>query len=47
MPMNRAILHAYDGRGEVIKRRTMDLHRYWDGSWERGKLEMRTGQRHG
>jgi len=34
MPTNRAILHAYDGRGRVVKRRTMDLHRYWEGTWE-------------
>ncbi len=33
MPTNRAILHAYDRHGRVVKRRTMDLHRYWDVTW--------------
>jgi hypothetical protein len=34
MPDNRAILHAYDRHGHVVKRRTMDLHRYWDAPWD-------------
>jgi uncharacterized protein RhaS with RHS repeats len=34
MPANRAILHAYDRHGDVVKRRTTDLHRYWDDTWD-------------
>ena len=33
MPTSRAVLHAHDTDGAVVKRRTMDLHRYWGRTW--------------